>query len=329
MAIIANEIKRYKATTNNDTTSNGGRMSTNLIVSGVRNAVFPNVGDTERTSGVTRWRKIFIKIANDDDLTFYNSKVHMTKTSNADDYFSICEGGHDDVYSDLSSPRMYGVGVLESAVTAGDSEITVTIENTAMAIFNTSSADNVIWIGDGTNNEYFENVSASKTDTTVTLTLNTGDVLANSYSTSDTYVASCIDTGDIAANFNSVDITSIAGTFDSSTYPIVLDNIGTVYDEWTLEFTNATTYTITGANEGLLSSGGNTSGNASPINSNFAKKYMTIDYRAFGGNYVAGDTIEFTTYPAAISIWYKEVVPAGAVSAANNTWSERIIGESA
>lgn len=335
MPIISSEIKRYKATVNNDTTSNGGRMSTNLITSGVRNAVFPNVSESERTTGITRWRKIFIKIANDDDLTFYNTKIHLTNTTGADDYITISSGTQTNIQSDLSSPRVYGCGVLASNIASGASTITVNIEganSTAwnnLNIFNTSVADNIVWIGDGTNNEYFENVAASKTDNTYTLTLNTGDTIANNYSTASTYVASCINSGDIACSFDSVVVTSTAGTFNTTTFPILLDNIGTVYDSWTLLFTNATTYTITGLNEGALSSGGNTSSNASPTNPSFAKKYFTIQSGAFGGTFVAGDTITFKTYPAAVPIWMREIVPANAGSFANNTWTERIVGESA
>ena len=329
MAIITAEIKRYRAAVNNDTTSNGGRMSTNLITSGVRNSVFPNVSESERTAGITRWRKIFIKVANDDDLTLYNSKVYLKSITGAADYVTICEGNDNNVYSDLSSPRMYGCGVLTTDIAVSDTEITLLVEDTSMSIFNTASADNVIWIGNGTTSEYFENVTAVKTDDSFTLTLNAGDVLANIYSTSNTIVASCIDAGDIACSFDSVSVTSTAGTFDDTAYPILLDNIGTVYDSWTLAFTSASVYTITGASEALLASGGNISTPASPINSSFAKKYFTISSGAFGGTYEIGDTITFKTYPATIPLWHKEVVPAGAASYSNNTWTETCIGESA
>lgn len=335
MTIITEEIKRYKAITNNDTTGNGGRMSTNIITSNVRNALFPNVSEAERTSGITRWRKFFIKIANDDDLTFYNTKYHLTSISTADDYIAVTSGNQINTQGDLSSPRIYGCGSLAANISSGDSIITVNIEgenSTAwnnLNIFNTVVADNIIWIGDGTNNEYFENVSATKSNNTYTLTLNSGDTVANSYSNTDTHIASCINTGDIACSFDTVVVTSTAGTFDTATYPIILDNIGTVYDSWTLTFTNATTYSISGLYEGALGSGGNISSNASPINPFFAKKYFTIPYTAFGGTFATGDTITFKTYPAAIPIFMREIVPAGTVSSANNTWSDRLIGESA
>jgi len=329
MAINSNEIKRYKAAVNNDTSSNGGRMSTTQITSGVRNNLFPNVDESERTSGVTRWRKVFVKIANDDDLTAGNTKIHMTSTTGSDDYVSMCTGTDDDTYADLSSPRMYGCGVLESVATAGDTEISVELENASLSIFNTVSDDNMIWIGNGTTNEYFENVAASKTDNVVTLTLDSGDSISNSYATSNTYVASCIFAGDIECSFDTVVVTSTSGIFDTSSSPILLDNIGTVYDSWTLTFTSATAYSITGANEGLLSSGGNTSSNTSPTNTSFSKPYFTIQSAAFGGTYEAGDTITFKTYPATQPLWYKEVVPAGAATYSNNTISERVNCESA
>jgi len=329
MAIQSSEIKTYKATINNDTSANGGRMSSNLVVSNIRNAVFPNVSETERTDGNTRWRKIFFKIANDDDLTFNNVLVHMTNTTGADDNKSMCAGTQTNIYSDLSSPRMYGCGTLNADVIATDTEIEVQIEDTALSIFNTSSADNIIWISNGTTTEYFENVAASKTDDVYTLTLNTGDTLGNDYNTSNTYIASCINAGDVECEFDSVVVTSTAGTFDDSSFPILLDNIGTVYDSWTLEFTSATAYSITGANEGLLASGGNIGSNTSPINSDFAKKYFTISSGAFGGTFAIGDTITFKTYPAAIPIWIKEVVPAGTASYSGNIVGIRVNGESA
>jgi len=329
MAIIGTEIKKYKATVNNDTSANGGRMSNVVATSGVRNNIFPNVSESERTAGIVRYRKTFVKIANDDDLTAYNMKVHLTNTTGADDYVTIFEGTDDDTYADISSPREYGCGALESNITASDTTLTVQVEDAAIDIFNTSSADNIIWIGDGTNDEYFENVEASKVDDVYTLTLDTGDSISNSYSTTNTYVSSCIDAGDVKCSFGTVVVTSTAGTFDHSTYPILLDNIGTVYDSWTLTFTNATTYTIAGANEGAMGSGGNTSSNASPTNTNFSKPYFTIDSSAFGGTFEAADTITFITYPATANIWHKETVPAGSVSYSNNTWTERVICESA
>lgn len=41
-------------------------------------------------------------------------------------------------------------------------------------------------------------------------------------------------------------------------------------------------------------------------------------YQAFGGTFATGDTIAFTTQPAAIALWYKRVVPAGASSFSGN-----------
>lgn len=335
MAIQSSEIKFYKAYVNNDTSSNGGRMSNSVISSGVRNAVFPNVSEAERTSGVTRWRKLFVKIANDDDLTFANGKTMLTSTTGSDDYMVIAAGNDYNVYSAIGTPRIYGCGVLNANVSAAATSITVAIEgadSTAwnnLNIFNTSTADNIIRITDGTHAEIFENVSASKTDNVYTLTLNAGDALGNSYLTTNTYISSILNAGDVKCSFDSVVVTSTAGTFNYTNFPILLDNIGTVYDTWTLTFINATTYTITGLSEGLLASGGNISSNASPTNPNFAKKYMTIQSGAFGGTFATNDTVVFKTYPATIPIWMREIVPAGSASYANNTCPLYVIGESA
>jgi hypothetical protein len=329
MAIIGAEIKEYKAAVNVDGSTNGGRMTSNEIISGVRNAVFPNVSQAARTAGVTRWRKIFSKVANDDDLTLENTKIHLTNISSAEDYISIAEGDHDDTYADLSSPQEYGAGELASNVSAGGTEIVVTLEDASMLIFDTVSATNVIWISDGVNEEYFENVAASKTDDEVTLTLDSGDTLANDYTTANgTIVASCIDVGDLEASSESWTETSSAGTYDETTYPLVLDNIGTVYDTWTLTFTSATTFSVVGANEGSVGSGNISTGFA-PSNPDFTKPYFTLAAAGWGGTWATNDTITFTTNPAAQGIWIKQVVPAGAASYSGDSWTIRTAGESA
>ena len=329
MAIIAAEIKEYKAVTNVDGASNGGRMSSNELTSGVRNNLFPNVTEAERTSGVTRWRKMFAKVANDDDLTLMNTYVHLTHTTAADDYVSIVEGTASNIYSDLSSPREYGVGVLASNITASDTSCTVTIENTALSVFNTASADNIIWVGDGTNNEYFTSVTAGKSGTTITLTLNAGDSFANSYTAATpTYVASCIDVGDIECAVSSWTETSTSGTYNESTYPLEMDNIGTVYDTWTLTFSSATNFSVSGTNTGSVGSG-NISGSFAPNNADFTKPYFTINASGWGGTWASGETITFTTSPASQGIWIKKVVPAASSSYSGNSFTIRTIGESA
>ena len=335
MAIQNSEIKVYKAITNNETSANGGRRSNNLITSNVRNNLFPNVSQTERTDGTTKRRKIFYRVENDDDLTLYNAKYYFKNTSGADDYFVFYVGTNVDTQADLGSPRIYGTGILESNITAGDTTLTVELEVSSvadianLAIFNTAISDNKIFISDGTHTEYFSAVTASKADNIYTLTLNAGDTIAYNYSTSDTYIGSYVDLGDITTSYTTPVVTSTSGTFDDTTYPILLDNIGTIYDTWTLTFTNATTYTIAGTNTGLLSSGGNISSNASPINSIFNKKYFTIQSSAFDETFTTGDTIIFTTYPAEFSIWIREIVPANSSSYSNNTLIDALIGESA
>jgi hypothetical protein len=327
MAITVAELKRYKASVNNDTALNGGRMTSNQVLSGVRNALFPNVSEAERVAGLIRYRKVFVKVANADNLTLFNSLLHLTNITGADDRIEIAQGTQIDVFSGLGTPTMYGCGELHAQALTGATSFSAQVEDASMSIFRTTG--NTVWIGDDVNNEYFTNVSATKVDDVYTLTLASGDSLAHTYSTATARVSSVLSLGDIACSFDSVVVTSSAGVFNTVASSITLDNIGTVYDVWTLAFTSPTVYTITGANEGLLVSGGNISGDTSPVNPAFSKKYFTIPSTAFSGTFAIGDTIVFKTYPASIPIWYKETIPAGAGSYPNNTWNERLIGESA
>ena len=72
MTILDSELDFYKAETNDDTTSNGGRMSAIEIISGVLQNVWPHAFKAERDAGSTKFRKLFCKVSNDDDDTLYN-----------------------------------------------------------------------------------------------------------------------------------------------------------------------------------------------------------------------------------------------------------------
>ena len=56
MTISSSELKRYKPATITDTPANGGKMSAVESVSALKNNVFPDVSEDERTTGVTRYR---------------------------------------------------------------------------------------------------------------------------------------------------------------------------------------------------------------------------------------------------------------------------------
>ena len=64
MPILDNEIIWRPAALMSDTVpaQNGGRMTLSQLVSGVKNNLFPDVSQSERTAGSTKWRKAFVHI---------------------------------------------------------------------------------------------------------------------------------------------------------------------------------------------------------------------------------------------------------------------------
>ena len=62
MAIAATDIKLRKSQRLTDNPDGGGRMVQDLVVDGVLNNLFPNIGDEERTTGRTVLRKAFVHV---------------------------------------------------------------------------------------------------------------------------------------------------------------------------------------------------------------------------------------------------------------------------
>lgn len=322
--ILANELNNFKSVVVSDLSANGGRMSgTNQITSGLKNNLWPDVDEDERAAGSTKYRKTFFKNANDELEIFTNPKLHMTEITNGDDIATIFEGTQSDTQGDIAGPREYGVGNLKTNVSAGASTFTITAEDTGLAIFVTADT---VWLSDGTNSEYHENVTVVPSGVDFAITLDGADVLLNNYLASNTFGASVIEPGDIKPSFDNYVETSGSGTYDESTFPPVLDNIGTVEDTWTLTFSDAINYSCSGANEGAVGSG-STGGDFAPVNADFTKPFFTFLASGFGGTWAVGDTIVFQTHPAAVPIWQKRVVPIGATSVSNNDYTVRLKGE--
>jgi hypothetical protein len=131
----------------------------------------------------------------------------------------------------------------------------------------------------------------------------------------DTFAGVCISIGDLIPSISDVIITSASGTFDDT--KATVNNAGTEYDTFTIEFTDATNFNVTGARLGVLSAG-DINSTYSPTNPKTSQPYFTIDVSAWGGTWAASDTVVFTTNPAHKAVWWKEVVPAGTSREPNN-----------
>ena len=101
----------------------------------------------------------------------------------------------------------------------------------------------------------------------------------------------------------------MGGTYDDTSYPIVLRNDGVEEDTFTITFLTPTTFTVAGLYAGSLGTG-DVASDLAPLNPDSGESYFELDKDGWGGSFLAGDTVVFRTTPAAIPIWWREIVPA-------------------
>lgn len=345
MAVQSTDIKWYKSALISDTVAaqNGGRMSNNESVTNVKGNTFPDVPQSERVAGSTKLRKFFIKIETDPSIEMVNNNVFLTALSPGDDYILMqYTGSYTDTQDTLSgSARHYGIGTLKTSVSNGATQIVVTMEHVGMSASGLQpfKPGDKIWISNQAN------ISASGQSEYCTIGGAGGDV---AYSGIDvtinipagvTYdwtvsentpikVASVFEVASIKATTASFTVTSSQGSFTQSGN-ITLNGFGAIEQNWTLTFTSATAFRLDGDTLGSNVATGTTGSDFSPSNTAFSKPYFSLKSTGWSGTFQTGDTVTFTTHPAAVPYWEKRIVPAGANSIANTGSRVAISGESA
>jgi len=335
MPIITDDLQIFKSLTVSDNASNGGRMNpSSQVTSGVRNNILPNTTQAERDAGITRYRKVFCANRNSDNLELQYPYVHMTSDTPADDAVFLVLGDFRNIQSDLNLsanvPWRGGVGDLETALSVSDTEIRVQFEDSDLRIYpNTTEApagNRKLWIGEGATEEMVTWSSYTVDSTVIVYTLTSGVI--NDYTTAAKVAHVYTQDEDIIPSSDDWTETSTLGTYDETTYPLVLDNLGTIDDEWTLTFTSATAFNVEGLYTGSVGSG-NISSLLSPINPGTSSPYFTLSNLGWGGTWASGNTVTFSTKPSAISFWVVQDVPANTPSFSNNEFTFRFGGESA
>jgi hypothetical protein len=336
MTILDSELKWYKSAEVSDAATNGGRLSSTEIISGVLQNVFPHVFKAERIAGSTKYRKIFAKVSNDADETLYNPGYCFDGPTAGDDYCCFWPGTQRDTQGDITgSERKYGAANLKADVLSGASSLTVTVEHAdltgifqdgdSIRITDKAAPDSL------TGNEEIHVIDGAPDVSGTDVTIAIAGTLANAYlAATPTKVASIYEPAtDLACTVDNWVETSTSGTYDESNYPVVCDNIGTIEQTWTCTWTDATHVTIVGDTVGTVATGAATSGDIAPINPDFSKPYFTLESAGLGGTWAPGETIVFQTHPAAQPLWEKRVVPAACASLANNKVIAIQMGESA
>jgi len=332
MSIIQSELLWYKAVVNDDTTSNGGRMTSAISISGVKNNIWPDVSQAERVSGSTKYRKTFIKVANDDDLILFDSRIYVETFTPGDDSIALFLGTQRDTQNDITgSERLYGSGQLSASRLIGDSFMEVVTEGASFDMFKQGDLVRIsdkVNVDDLVGNEEFVTIANTPSYTGDIVDFTFSPSLANAYTNTLTRVASVIEHGDIEGSVDGYIKSSVSGTYDEVGNPVEVDSIGTVEETITITFTSPTAYDVVGDTLGALGSG-NISSDFAPNNPDFSKPYFILRFAGFAGTWAISDSITFDTHPAAVPVWYKRIVPAGANSFAGNKVIAAIDGESA
>ena len=332
MPILSSELVFYRSATVNDTATNGGHMSgTSAITTGVKNNIFPDVSQADRTAGITTYRKVFLKVDNAANLVLQNSRVFLDTTTAGGDYVVGFPTTAASTQADITgTERVYGGATLAADAPAGATTITVNVEDgTVIQFFDTdvirlTNAADVFSAG----TIELATISGVPVVTGNSVAITLAAPLANAFLASNTRVAPQMISGNITTSFTTPVVTSTAGTYDAVANPILLENLSTIDESWTLTFTSATAFDVVGARVGAIGTG-TTAAGVAINNPDWALPYFTLSAAGFAGTYAIGDTITFSTTSATYPVWLKRVVPAGTASLSGNNFTIAVEGESA
>lgn len=279
MSILASELVWRQSAVMVSGASNGGRMTATAIPSGVKNNVWPDVPQSERTSGSTKYRKVFIHVANDDDLALIAPRVFVETATPGDDSIMFFPGTFTDTESAISgSERLYGSGALNSNVSGGATSLSVLTEDSSFNYLRNGDmirVSNKTSVDDTGGTEEFVTISSVPSYAGNVATFNITPALANAYATSSTRVGSCYQPGTVDGAVASWLETTTLGTYNEATYPVLVDSIGGIEQNWTLTFTSPSTFDVVGDTVGPVGSG-NITTNFMPSNTAFSKPYFNL-----------------------------------------------------
>lgn len=324
MAVTSTDLVWRKSTSVSTTpASNGGLINLSAAVTtNVKNNLFPDVSQVERTSGSVTYRKVFLHVNKLSQDELLNARISLGGVTPAQDFVVFYTGTKNDTEATMNAARPYGAGLLAASVLAGATSLSVTPENVAWYTTNTPiRVSDLVSISDGTNTNYVT-VSAVTYGATIEITCT---ATINAFA-SNAFVASVYSVASTKANYAAPVVTSVGGSFNSDTN-LVVNARGTVDQVWTLTFSNSTSYTVSGDTLGTLGVGTTTS-DTTITNPSISAPYFVVKGTGFSGTFAAGNTIVFSTSSATVPLWLSRVVPAGTADVSNNFCSLAVTGES-
>jgi len=309
MALLPADIKLFKPANISDTSSNGGEITTVELLD-VVGALFANVDNTERTTGSTKWRKMFYKLHNNGIDPLIAARVFMDKDTGGSDTVLFVPGTTTDTQSSISASPIFGVFPLSQSILSGSTEVKATLPAGIAnpfyigGVIRVTNKPTVADAGD----EDFVTVTAMS-GTTGVITMTVSPAVNSSYTAATTKVAGVHEFGDLVANVSDLVDASATGSLDISS--IVCNNKATIDSVWTFAFTSATAFNVSSSALGSMGTGNIVTSTFSIDNAGVSLPYFTIPNTAWGGTFTNGDTFNFTTNAASVPLWIKRVVPAG------------------
>jgi len=149
------------------------------------------------------------------------------------------------------------------------------------------------------------------------VTVELHDQVANPYSSGTTYGCGCVYEDEVVCVLSDFSLTSSQGSFNLAENPFGLFNKGTVQESWTLTFTSASNFQVSGGFYGSVGTGSINS-DFEPVNPDTGEPYFKIPSAGWGGTFAEGESAQFTTSPSAIPLLLEEEVPIGTAQEPNN-----------
>ena len=321
MTVSKSDLKQFRSVVVSNDASNGGRLSTVEVSSGLAANLFAPASTAEQAAGFSHYRKSFM--ANHGDSAAVDARVFIENYTPGGDEMVFFAASQTDTQGGITgSEDLYGCGQLNADITAAATSLTVSVHDWAnLPVFRNATLLRISDKADidGAGNTEFISVHASTAITAAgnVVTLPLATALAGNYTAASTRVAAVYEHGDIEALADAFVVTSTSGTYDGATYPLSLDNAGTVEQIWTLTFSDASNFSVSGDTLGSVGSG-TIGSDFAPVNSDYATPYFTLAQLGFGGTWAAGETLVFTTHPSVIPLWALRDGPAGISAQASN-----------
>lgn len=318
--ISREDIRLTKSQVVNDSGTNGGRLGTVTVNSGVAGNVFPDASQAERTAGSKKYRKAFYHNRHIGNEVAYDFMVYVENYTPAGDEVVFFEGTQTDTQMAITgNETLYGCGQLSETVAPGATSVKVVVHDwSELPVFRNGDLiriSNKANIDDELGVEEYGRIEGAPSAAGNVVTLALEAALLGGYDAADTRVASVCEIGDLRPTITDWAENSELGTFDETTYPVTGTNRGTIEQTWTLTFTGASAFTVSGDVLGPVGSG-SISTPFSPTNPETSDAYFTLNHLGWGGTWGAGDTVVFKTHPSACPLWFLRDIPA--MTAAQN-----------